>query len=435
MRKPEEQSKDIIPVAEAEVQAPEYSLVARTADAIKRTFYSLRFRDFRLLWLGGWFSNVGSWIQQVAIGWLVYKLTNSSVSLGIVNFSSTIPVFFLSFYAGTVADRFSKKWIVFWGNFFPMLFAFILGYLVSTDRTTIPSLVLLTLGSGVAMAFAFPAWQSFISEIVPRKDLMNAIALNSVQFHASRLVGPAVAGILVSEFGLDWAFYLNGISFLAVLGSLLAIKDTQKAPKNRNGWFTEAKEGFSYLRQRPSILIYMMIVALIGIFGISYLGTLMPIFAGNVLNVSAKEFGTLMAMNGFGGLVGALFVAWMAGRTHPLNILKFSVPLSGISLIIIGLTGNYAVSLIFLFLAGAFFLASNSTLNTVIQASVDRSFRGRIMSIFVWMFMGLAPFGSLISGLLGRIFGVGNTISLGGLVILIFGSVLLEIIKNHKIEE
>lgn len=432
MEKSEGRTKDIIPVAEAEVQAPEYNLVARTREAVKRTFYSLRFRDFRLLWFGGWFSNVGSWIQQVAIGWLVYKLTNSSVSLGIVNFSSTIPVFFLSFYAGTVADRFSKKWIVFWGNFFPMLFAFILGYLVSTERTTILSLVLLTLGSGVAMAFAFPAWQSFISEIVPKKDLMNAIALNSVQFHASRLVGPAVAGLLVSELGLDWAFYLNGISFLAVLGSLLAVKDIQKAPKNDNGWLAEAKEGFSYVRQRPDILIYMMIVALTGIFGISYLGTLMPIFAGNVLKVSAREFGTLMAMNGFGGLVGALFVAWMAGRTHPLNILRFSVPLSGITLIAIGLVGNYALSLALLFLAGAFFLASNSTLNTVIQASVDRRFRGRIMSIFVWMFMGLAPFGSLISGFLGRVLGVGNTISLGGLSILVAGAILLRYINHGK---
>ncbi|MCX7831561.1 MAG: MFS transporter [Actinobacteria bacterium] len=408
-------------VAEAEVTAPEPTIIAKTSRAIKSTFHSLKYESFRLLWAGGWFSNVGSWIQNVAIGWLVYELTKSSVSLGIVNFSSTIPVFFLSFYAGAITDRFSKKWIVFWGNFFPMIFAFILGFLVATKNVNIESIVLLSFASGIAMAFAFPAWQSFISEVVPRKDLMNAIALNSVQFHASRLIGPALAGILVSELGLDWAFFINGLSFLAVLGALLAIKVHSFEIKKSRGWVKEVLEGFAYLREKKQIIFYLLIVSLIGVFGISYLGTLMPIFAGNILKVKAKGFGSLMASNGFGGLVGALFVAWIAGRLKPVEVLRFSVPLSGISLIFLGFSRSFMLSFLILFFAGAFFLASNSTLNTAIQNTVEHHFRGRVMSIFVWMFMGLSPFGALLAGFLGKVIGVQFTIVLGGAIILILG--------------
>lgn len=416
---------NITSIAEADVQAPEYGIVAKTIEALRKTFYSLKYIDFRLLWFGGWFSNVGTWIQNVAIGWLVYKLTNSSVSLGIVNFSSTIPVFFLSFFAGTIADRLSKKWIIFWGNFFPMLFAFILGYLVTFNKATIEALALLSFGSGVAAAFAFPSWQSFISEIVPKKDLMNAIALNSVQFHASRLVGPAIAGLLVSELGLDWAFYINGISFLAVLGALLAVKDPFVQKKQSRGWLSDAKEGFKYLLSRPHLIYYMGIVALIGIFGISYLGTLMPIFSGNILHVKAKEFGTLMASNGFGGLLGALFVAWVAGRVKPVSILKFSIPFSGIFLVWLSLVNSYISALLLLLLVGGSFLASNSTLNTVIQSSVENAYRGRVMSIFVWMFMGLSPFGALLAGFLGKAIGIRLTIAAGGVTIVLFGLIFL----------
>lgn len=408
-------------LAEAEVAAPEPNIVAKTSKAIKSTFYSLKYESFRLLWLGGWFSNVGSWIQNVAIGWLVYELTKSSVSLGIVNFSSTIPVFFLSFYAGAVTDRFSKKSIIYWGNFFPMVFAFMLGFLVATNNVTIESIVFLSFASGVAMAFTFPAWQSFISEVVPRKDLMNAIALNSVQFHASRLIGPALAGILVSELGLDWAFFINGLSFLAVIGALLAIKAPSFERKKSLGWVKEVLDGFAYLREKKQIILYLLIVSLIGVFGISYLGTLMPIFAGSVLKVKAKGFGSLMASNGLGSLIGALFVAWIAGRLKPVEILKFSIPLSGISLIFLGFSSSFIISLLLLFFAGAFFLASNSTLNTAIQNSVEQHFRGRVMSIFVWMFMGLSPFGALLAGFLGKVIGIQFTIILGGATILIFG--------------
>jgi MFS family permease len=417
-------------VAEAEVGAPEPGLVTRTWASFKRVFYSLKYRDYAILWLGGWFSNIGTWIQNVAIGWLVYKLTNSSVSLGIINFSSSIPVFFLSFYAGAVVDRFSKKWIVFWGNFVPMLFAFLLGFLVGARKANMEVLVVLSFASGVAAAFAFPAWQSFISELVPKKDLMNAIALNSVQFHASRLIGPAAAGFLVAELGLDWAFYINGISFFAVLLALLLVKDGPTKVNENKGWLREVREGFAYLKRKPVLIWYMVMVALIGVFGIAYLSTLMPIYAGNILKVQAKEFGILVSSNGFGGLLGALFVAWISGRKRPEEIVRWSLPLSAAGLIFLSFTKNFYVAVLALFLMGAFFLATNSTLNTAIQSSVDHAYRGRVMSIFVWMFMGLSPFGALLGGFFGRLLGINGALAVAGLAALVLGMVALGKIKH-----
>lgn len=420
-------------IVEAEISAPEIGLIAKTAGSIKRIFYSLRHRDYAVLWVGGWFSNIGTWIQNVAIGWLVYKITNSSVSLGIINFSSSIPVFFLSFYAGTVADRHSKKWIIFWSNFFPMVFAFILGYLVGSSRATMEALVVLSFGSGVAAAFAFPAWQSFMSELVPKKDLMNAIALNSVQFHASRLIGPAAAGFLVAEFGLEWAFYINGISFFAVLMALLVIKSRPPVKRKKQGWLREVREGFSYLRQKPVLVWYMIMVALIGVFGIAYSSTLLPIYAGNVLKVEAREFGFLVSSNGLGGLLGALFVAWMSGRKKPDEIVRWSLPLAAASLILLSFASNFFVAAFILFLMGSFFLATNSTLNTAIQSTVDHAYRGRVMSIFVWMFMGLSPFGALLSGFVGRVLGINKAFALAGGIMLILGITALKKIEANRL--
>jgi MFS family permease len=409
---------------EAEVEAPEAGIVARTLDSIKRTFFSLKYADFRLIWLGGWFSNVGTWIQNVALGWLVFKLTGSSVSLGIVNFSATIPVFFLSFYAGVIADRLTKKWIVFWGNFFPMIFAFMLGYLVQSNTVNMPWIIVLSLAAGIATAFAFPAWQAMISEVVPKKDLMNAVALNSVQFHASRMLGPALAGYLVSELGMSWAFYANALTFLAVLAALVFINPSyqhESRHSSRGNWIAEVIEGFKYLKEMKSLLWYISIVGLIGVFGISFQGTLMPIYAGKVFKVGAKELGFMASANGLGGLFGALLVAWLSGRIKAERLLLLTVPMSGIGVVLVSAAPTISFSLLAFFVAGLFFLATNSTLNTLLQSSVENRFRGRVMSIFVWLFMGIAPFGALLAGWLGKAVGVRGAIAVGGLAIIAGG--------------
>lgn len=411
---------------EAEVEAPSTGIVSRLLSSARAVFTSLKYRDYLSLWIGGWFSNVGTWIQNIALGWLVYDLTRSSLALGVVNFSASIPVFFLSFYAGVVADRVSRKAIVFWSNFFPMLFAFLLGAMVSTGTINIYWIVVLSLLSGIAFTFAFPAWQAIISQVVPAGDLMNAIALNSAQFHASRMVGPAVAGYLVASYGTDWAFYINGVTFLAVLVAVLLISPIPPAQsgRERRSWFKEALEGFAYVRANRTVLYYLLTVALVGVFGISFYSVLMPIFAEEIHGRGATGLGILMSASGMGSLVGALMVAWLSGRVAPQKLLRLTVPAVGVSLCAFSLTGNYYLALFFIFQAGFFFLATNSTLNTAIQLIIDNRYRGRVMSLFVWMFLGLGPFGSLLSGFLGSVLSAPAAVFAGGSIIIIFGTLL-----------
>lgn len=419
---------------EAEVEAPSRGIVTKLITSAKTVFNSLKYRDYFYLWLGGWFSNVGTWIQNIALGWLVYDLTRSSLALGVVNFSSSIPVFFLSFYAGVVSDRVSRKAIVFWSNFFPMLFAFALGALVSTGAVNIYWIVALSLLSGIAFTFAFPSWQAIISQIVPAKDLMNAIALNSVQFHASRMLGPAVAGYLVAEYGTDWAFYINGATFLAVLVAVLLISPIPpaQAEAGKRSWLKEALEGFRYVRKNTAVLYYLLTVALVGVFGISFYSVLMPVFAEEIHGRGATGFGVLMSASGMGSLFGALMVAWLSGRVAPQKLLQLTVPAVGVSLCAFSLVKNYYLALFFIFLAGFFFLATNSTLNTAIQLIIDNRYRGRVMSLFVWMFMGLSPFGSLMSGYLGHTLSAPAAVFAGGIIIVICGAFLLFKIRNIK---
>ncbi len=407
---------------ETEVSAPSASLANRLLVGTRRTFTSLQYENFLYLWVGGWFSNVGTWIQSVALNWLVWEISRSSVSLGIVQFANTIPVFLLAFYAGVIADRISRKKLIYWSNLFSMLFAFMLGFLVGTNLISMYSIIVLSLFSGVAFAFAFPSWQSIISELIPKKDLMNAIALNSVQFHAARLLGPSIAGFIVAHMGMNWAFYLNAMSFLSVLIALSMVSYTPDYENRSAGnSFSEIVEGFKYAWEKKQVFKYLMAVGAISVFGLAFYIVLVPIFAGKILNVGVKGYGFLLGANGFGALVGSLTVAWLSGKKAPQQIVRVSIPAFGLSLLYFAFSRNYYLSLTLMFVAGFFFLMTNSTLNTGVQAAVDNRFRGRIMSIFFWMFMGTSPFGSLMAGYLGKIFGIKGATAFGAAIIVLLG--------------
>jgi MFS family permease len=415
---------------EAEVEAPSASLLVRLWGATRTTFHSLTYRSFRYLWIGGWFSNVGTWLQNIALGWLVYKLTESSATLGIVHFASSIPVFFLSFYAGALTDRLNRRSMLVWSNGIAMVLAFILGLLVGLKLVTVASIVAISFLSGVAFAFAFPSWQSMISELVPRKDLMNAIALNASQFHAARLIGPAIAGIIIARLGIDWAFYLNAFSFLAVILALYLIDYTPAprgdgaAHRGRGTSLASIREGFAYAWKRRQVMNYLLAVGIVSVFGLSFFSTLMPIFADRILRSDIGGYSGLMSINGMGALASSLVMAWLSGRARPVSILRISIVGLGVSLVVFALSHIFWLSAVCMFLTGFFFLLTNSTLNTAIQVSVENEYRGRIMSIFVWMFMGLSPFGSLAAGFLGKAIGVQGTTALAAGVILALGIVI-----------
>lgn len=381
-----------------------------------RTFASFRYRNFRFFFFGAWLSNIGTWLQTVALSWLVYETTRSSFHLGLINFSASLPVFFLSFVAGIYADKFSKRNLLIATQVAAMILAFILGLLVTTEKHTFLSLLVLAFLTGITSAFSFPAWQAFISEIVPKKDLLNAIALNSAQFHAARLLGPSVAGWVIASLGIAACFYLNGVSFLAVIVALLFITHIYQKRQEKSSGFEDFKEGLIYALNNHLVLYLLLGVGIISVFGLSFISVLMPVFAGKILKGTSTTYGTLMGFNGAGALAGSLAVAYIAYSVRKSTLIKFGMFFYSLSIIGFALSRSYYLSAFCLLIAGFTFLTVNSILNTSIQSIVPPEIRGRIMSFFVWMFMGLTPIGSLIAGGLAHYFGAPRAMIMGALV-------------------
>lgn len=383
---------------------------------LRQTFASLRYPNFRFFFVGALLSNIGTWLQTVALSWLVFEMTKSSFYLGLINFSASLPVFFLSFVAGIYADKLNKRKLLIITQVIAMFLAFALGFLVSAHQETIAALILLAFLTGITSAFSFPAWQAFISEIVPKKDLLNAIALNSAQFHTARLLGPFLAGWFIASLGMAACFYLNGASFLAVIIALMFIIHTfQKKEEESSSW-SEFKEGLVYIWNNRLVLYLLLGVGILSVFGLSFLSVLMPIFAGEILKGTSTTYGTLMGFNGAGALIGSLAVAYIAYSVKKSDLVKYGMLFYSLSLIGFAFSKSYHLSAFFLIIAGFAFLAVNSTLNTAIQSIVPSQIRGRVMSFFVWMFMGLTPIGSIIAGSLAHYLGAPLAMLLGALI-------------------
>lgn len=414
-----------VEIIEAEVTCPEAKLIAPTTKGVRRLFASLVHKDFRYFWTGALLSSVGSWVQAIALGWLVFNLTNSSFLLGFINFAGSLPVLLLALFTGAAADRLNKKWLIIWTQTVLMVFAFLLGLLVSFKIATIPNIALISLGGGIAAAFSFPAWQAMISDTVPRKDLLNAIALNSAQFNLARLMGPAVAGLILSAWGVAACFYANGVSFLTVIAALFFInpRESLKKEEKENIW-RHIFGGLRYAVKHQSIGVLLVIVGVLTIFGLPY-SMLMPVFARDILKVGAKGFGFLMAANGLGALLGALLVAYLARLAQRKILIKAGILIFSLSLIGFAFSKVYWLSLVFLVMLGVSLLMSMSSINTSLQSSVPSEVRGRIMGIFVWAFMGLLPIGSILFGAIAEVFSVTVAVALGGAVSLLSGLFLV----------
>lgn len=400
---------------EADVIA-ETKEIAEKVSHFRRTFSSLYYRNYLYFSIGAGISNMGTWLQTIALSWLVLQMTNSSLYLGLINFASFIPVFLFSFIAGIYADRVNKKQLIIYTQIISMIFAFILGILVHKNIHTVFSIIFLAFLAGIAFAFVFPAWQAFISELVPKQELLNAIALNSAQFHAARLVGPTIAGLIIATLGTAACFYLNSISFLTVVIALLLIKH-QFAPRQskQSGW-KEFREGFHYILNNRLVLYLLLGVGVVSIFGLSTYTTLMPVFARDILRGDAKTLGFLMGANGLGALLGALTVAYISHFAKPSGIIKYGMFVFSLSVFLFAFSKNLLLSLALLVIVGFAFLAVVSTLNTSIQSIVPQRIRGRIMSFFVWMFLGQMPLGGLLVGALAEKMGAPLAVALDSLI-------------------
>ena len=417
---------------EAEVSSPEAALIER-GFAPARLLSSFKYRDYRFFWSGALLSNIGTWMQMIALGWLVLMMTNSAFYVGLVNFTANAPVFFIVLFAGVAADRLDRRNLIIWTQTVMMILAFVLAFLTSAHRINIPLIVAITLATGVSTAFNFPAWQAIISDIVPRKDLLNAIALNSAQLHSARFVGPALAGIVLGVWGAASNFYLNAFSFLAVILALLAIRPQKiEKPDTKKSIRAHFMRGFHYAWRRPVIITLLSTTGLITLFGMPFVA-LMPIFARDILKAGAKGFGFLLAANGFGALVGALTVAYLAHTVRRETLIKIGATLFGVFLILFALSHNFWLSMIFLAGVGGSFLMTTSSINTSLQHLTPGEMRGRIMSMFVWAFLGIMPFGALIFGAIAEKFNAPLAVLIGGSVCVLTGLVLT--INRHLIRQ
>jgi len=377
---------------------------------------AFRYRNYRLFFTGQGISLIGTWMQRIAMSWLIYRLTGSPFLLGLVGFTGQIPTLIIAPYAGVIADRLNRLRIIIITQILSMLQALALSILVLTHTIQIWHIILLSIFLGIVSAFDIPTRQSFIVEMVEdKKDLGNAIALNSFMFNSARLIGPSVGGILIAAVGDGICFLLNAISYIAVIIALFAmrVKPRQKSVLKKRTWH-ELKEGAAYAFGFRPIRNILLLLALISLVGMPYT-ILMPVFAKDILGGGPHTLGFLMAGVGFGALSGAIFLAPRKSAEGLERIIPIASVIFGIGLITFSLSRTFLASLILIAVSGFGMMVQNASCNTLIQTIVDDDKRGRVMSFYSMAFMGTAPFGSLIAGSLASRIGAPNTLILGGI--------------------
>lgn len=363
---------------------------------------------------------LGTWVQAVAQSWLVFQLTDSAFLLGLVGFLSSVPVFILSLFAGVVADRVSKKAILLFTQHVFMLLAFALAVLTQLKLITPAQIMFIAVLNGTVMAFDAPARQAVVVELTGKRHLLNAIALNSAAFNSARVIGPALAGILISSIGMSGCFYLNGISFVAVIIALFLIKTQGPSQKGGGTMFIrEIVEGLSFIGKNRVILILVGMVAVTSLFGISYV-ILMPVFAKDILKVGVGGLGVLMSSAGCGALVAALMLARLGDLKNKGRMLAVSSLVFSAFLVLFSLSKNYAFSLFTLAIIGWASVTAISLINTLLQQLAPDRLRGRLMSVFMFTFAGIMPFGNLMAGALSQAWGASLTVLLGGAACVVF---------------
>jgi MFS family permease len=381
---------------------------------------SLRHRNYRLFFCGQGLSLIGTWMTQVATSWLIYRLTNSPWLLGLVTFSGQIPTFFIAPFAGVWVDRWDRHRILVITQTLSMLESFALAFVVFTGHSNVWTIVGLTMFQGIVNAIDMPARQTFLVEMVTdRADLANAIALNSSMVNSARLIGPAIAGIVIGIAGEAYCFVIDGFSYLAVLGSLLMMTKTLglKRPRKKNVW-AEMKDGFTYVYQFTPIRSILLLLMSVSLFGIPY-SVLMPIFASDVLKGGPHTLGFLTSASGLGALISALALATRKSIVGLGRVIVITAFTFGGGLVLFGLSRWIWLSLPLMLVTGFSMMQQMSASNTIMQTIVDEDKRGRVMSFYTMAFIGVAPFGSLIAGYAASKVGAPATVMAGGSICMI----------------
>ena len=375
---------------------------------------AFRSRNYRLYFFGQGLSLIGTWMTNVATSWLVYRLSNSAILLGAVGFSSQIPTFLLSAFAGVLVDRWNRHRVLVMTQILAMLQSFALAALALTRVITVGQIIALSVVQGLINAFDIPARQVFVTEIVDPEDVGNAIALNSSIFNGARLVGPSLAGVLIAGAGEGVCFLVDGISYLAVIAALCAMRIAPRRQQPASHpLLRELRDGMAYVYGFAPIRAILALVALVSLMGVSH-AVLMPVFAREILHGGPHTFGFLMAASGLGALVGAIYLASRKTVLGFGKMITLATGLFGCGLIVFACSRILWVSLLLMLGVGFGMLVSMAASNTIIQTIVEEDKRGRVMSFFAMAFMGMMPFGSLLAGSLASRVGAPNTLLIGG---------------------
>jgi predicted MFS family arabinose efflux permease len=381
---------------------------------LARTFSALHYRDFRLLWFGAFTSTTGTWMQTVAQGWVVLRMTESAFLLGIDGFLSTGPMLIFSLFGGVVADRIDRRKIMLLSQYLQMSFAFILAVLIWAGNVQVWHILLLSFLTGSAQSFSGPSYISLLPLLVRREDMPNAIAMNSMQFNLARVLGPTLAGLALAAWGAAVCFAVNGLSFLAVILSLLLIRTPQVTrTEERGGIMDEMKAGFRFVRARPKLLV-LTFLAFAGTFLGMPIITLMPFYTSKIFGLGAKGYAWMMTTYGLGSVAGALLVAATAHRARK-GKLALELQLAFACLLVgFAFSRSLALSHIVAFMAGACIVGVIALYSSLVQLTTSDEMRGRVMSIFMLAFRGGMPLGSLIAGYVAQRWSITIALAVNG---------------------
>lgn len=383
-------------------------------------FRSLQHRNYRLFFSGQTISLIGTWMQRIALSWLVYRMTGSEVLLGVVGFVAQIPSFLLAPVAGVLIDRWSRYRVLLVTQVISMIQAGILAWLSLTGTLQIWHIIVLSLVLGCINAFDMPARHTFVIDMVENKDDMgNAIALNSMMFNGARLIGPSVAGVVLATMGEGVCFLINALSYIFIIISLLAMRVPAIGEKKKETKiFSELKEGFAYAFGFPPIKSIILLLGLVSLMGASY-QVLMPVYAKDILHGDSHTFGFLMGAAGAGALLGAVYLASRESVMKLGRLIPAATALLSVGLVALAFNSSFLVSMFLMFFTGLGMMAQAAASNTIIQTITDDDKRGRVMSLYTMALMGTAPFGSLLAGWMAKLLGTPWTIFIGGAVCLI----------------
>ncbi len=398
---------------------------------LQRTLSSLAFRDFRILWLGAFASTVGTWMQKVAQSWLILDLTKSSFYLGLDDFLGQLPILLFTVVGGVIADRYDRRQLLMGSQYVQMTTAFTLAALVWTGYVRIEYILVLSGLTGLAQAFGGPAYQSLMPTLVPKAHLPNAIALNSIQFNLSRIVGSLLAGAALAAFGTAICFGLNGLSFLVVIAALLSLSITHIKPEHKP-LLQEMRGGFSYVKREPALIALTIVAFLTTFLGLPLM-TFLPVFARDVFQGEIGLYSRMMAFSGAGSVVGALIVAWMGRFTHMGRTLLIVQVVFGLIVAAFAMSRTLWLSEVLLFCAGIAAMLVTALTTSLVQLTVPDHLRGRVVSIYMVAFRGGMPLGSLATGFASHYLSVPVVLAINGGLVSLAG--LYFLLQNTRVRE